>query len=273
MEALLIDPLPDKGGDEHEKLDESDPIVLVGTKIVAYIDQTVVEEAETVKYTNLYDASSEVDDSFHRGLGFHDKEEDLSVDEKKEGFISDSSSSEEIETDPLSSPEKNSGFLSIGGMKLYTHDISDVEDDEDKESSESSESEDSSNSSDSDTSSDVDDEIAKDYIEGIGGSYKDSNLDVSDDGIDINDTVIKFGGIALQEASREYGMKKPRPRKKSHSQPKSIKFGADMDDWSAIDDLMLVKDPRIAYAQKKKREKSNHSRRLPGKNIHRIILG
>ncbi|KAI7756546.1 hypothetical protein M8C21_008749 [Ambrosia artemisiifolia] len=176
-----MDPLPDEGGDEHKKLDESDTIVLVDTKVVAYVDQAKVEEeSETVKHT-AYDANSELDETFHRGLGFYDKEEDLSVNEKKEGFISESSSSEEIETDPLSSPEKNSGFLSIGGMKLYTHDISDVEDDEDKESEESSDSENSSNSSDSDTSSDdIDDEIAKDYIEGIGGSYKDSNLDVCD---------------------------------------------------------------------------------------------
>ncbi|KAM0020607.1 putative G-patch domain, R3H domain, R3H domain superfamily protein [Helianthus debilis subsp. tardiflorus] len=247
-----VDLLPDEVDDEHKTLDESNTIVLVDAKVVAYVDETKVEESETVKYSTEYDANSEVDDTFHRGLGFHDKEEDPCVNEKKEGPISASSSSEEIETDPLSSPEKNSGFLSIGGMKLYTQDISDVEDDdEDKESVESSESEDSSDSSDNDTSSDTDDEIAKDYIEGI-----------RDDDDVINDTLVKFGGIALQEASREYGMKKPRSRVKSQSQPKSIKFRADKDDWSAIDDFMLVKDPRIAYAQKKK--KKHEKRRLPG---------
>ncbi|KAD2394254.1 hypothetical protein E3N88_41231 [Mikania micrantha] len=259
-----IDPLPDDGAEEHKKLGELDPIVLIDTKIVACIDTSEIKECETVKYTNEHDANTEVDDSFHRGLGFIDKEENLCVKEEKEGFNSDSSSSEEVETDPSSSPEKNSGFLSIGGMKLYTHDISDVEDDEDNESVESSESEDSSNSSDSDTSSDIDDEVAKDYIEGIGRSYKDSNFGVSDGDADINDTLIKFGGIALQEASREYGMKKPQSRKKSQSQTNSIKFRADKDDWSAIDDLMLVKDPRIVNAQRKKHAKSNHPRRLPG---------
>ncbi|KAJ0673691.1 hypothetical protein HanOQP8_Chr12g0432681 [Helianthus annuus] len=251
LQTIWVDLLPDEVDDEHKTLDESNTVV-------AYVDETKVEESETVKYTTEYDANSEVDDTFHRGLGFHDKEEHPCVNGKKEGPISESSSSEEIETDPLSSPEKNSGFLSIGGMKLYTHDISDVEDDdEDKESVESSESEDSSDSSDNDTSSDTDDEIAKDYIEGIRDDDDDDDDDV------IKDTLIKFGGIALQEASREYGMKKPRSRVKSQSQPKSIKFRADTDDWSAIDDFMLVKDPRIAYAQKKK--KKHEKRRLPGK--------
>ncbi|XP_076902224.1 uncharacterized protein LOC143556897 [Bidens hawaiensis] len=260
---VMMDP------NEHKQLDESDPVVMVNTKTVVFVDQTIVKESETetVKYTTEYDTNSEVDDGIHRGLGFHEKEDDPCVDEKQ-GHVSDSSTSEEIETDPLSSPEKNSGFLSVGGMRVYTHDVSDAEDDEDNEN-ESSESEDSSDSSDSDASSDVDDEIAKDYIEGIGGSYKGLNLDVSDDDDDddddnINDTVRKFGGIALQEALREYGMKKPRSRMKSQSQPKSMKFRADVNDWSAIDDLMLVKDPRIAYKQKKKHEESNHSRRLPG---------
>ncbi|KAJ9557786.1 hypothetical protein OSB04_012400 [Centaurea solstitialis] len=302
---MHIDPLPDRGDDGHNKLDESDPIALVDSeesKIVAYLDQSPITESGTVKYTYEYGATFEVEDSFHRGLGFCDEEEDPRVTEtspvieNKEGSISDSSSSEEIETDvmednasdieTLSSPEKNSGFLSIGGMKLYTRDISDNEDDnddddddneEDEENLNSSESDDSSsssdndNDSDSDKNSDIDDEIAKDYVEGIGGSYKDAG-DIY--GVDINDTVKRLGGIALQEASREYGMKKPHSRKKS--QAKSIKYGGATDDWSAMDDLMLVKDPRILYSRKKKHaaklaqswpskaEKSNRSRRSPG---------
>ncbi|KAI3714944.1 hypothetical protein L6452_21906 [Arctium lappa] len=291
-----IDPLPDRGDDGDNNLDESDPHVLVDSKeskVVAYVDQTPVIESETVKYTYEYGASSEMEDSFHRGLGFCDEEEDPRVTdtspfiELKEDSISDSSSSEEIETDimednasdveTLSSPEKNSGFLSIGGMKLYTRDISDEEDD-DEENIESSESGDSSSSSDSDSDSDIDEEIAKDCVEGIGESYKDANRYISDDkdagdiyGVDI---VKRLGGIALQDASREYGMKKPHSRKKSKA--KSIKFGGATDDWSVVDDLMLVKDTRILYSQKKKHaaklpqswpskaKKSNHSRRSPG---------
>lgn len=278
-----MEPLPDEGGDEHTKVDESDHIVLVDTKetkTVSFDDQVKVKESETVKYTYEYGESSEVDNNFHRGLGFRDEEEDdPRVTEKKEGSVSDSSSSEEIETD-MSSPEKNSGFLSIGGVKLYTHDISDEEDDEedkenDDESLDSSESENSSNSSDSDsdTSSDIDDEIAKDYIEGIGGSYKNVNLDDTDDS-DVDDTLKRLGGIALEEASREYGMK-PRSRKKGQSQNQP-KFRGDKNDWSAIDDPILVKDPRILYSQKKKHaakswvEKSNRSRRLPGKKFLKL---
>ncbi|GKE23902.1 hypothetical protein Tco_1435414, partial [Tanacetum coccineum] len=110
-----INPVPEGDGDECNKVDESDPLVLVDakeTKVVTFADQTIVAEYEGVKYTYEYGSNSEADDSVHRGLGFCDTE-------NKDGSISDSSSSEEIETD-----EKNSGFLSIGGMKLYTHDIS-----------------------------------------------------------------------------------------------------------------------------------------------------
>lgn len=165
------------------------------------------------------------------------------------------------------SSEKNSGFLSIGGMKLYTQDISDQESDEeidgeslDEESSESLEPEDSVSSSDtSDSDSDIDEEVAKDYLEGIGGSDKvvdvkwlvEQDLDVSDDdgsssnGFD--DTIEKLGGIALQDASRDYGMKKPRSRKKA-----TPKTGVAAGDWSmALDDLMYLKDPRKISAKKK----------------------
>ncbi|XP_076956995.1 uncharacterized protein LOC143632332 [Bidens hawaiensis] len=233
-----LDPLPNEGDNEHKQLVESDPVVSVNTKTVVFVDQTLVKETETVKYTSEYDTTSEVDDVNLRGN--RNRNRPVIVSRKKFWIF----------------------------INRWRECVSDVEDDDDNGSSESKDSDDSS---DSDTSSDVDDEIAKDFIEGIGGSYKDSNLDVSDDDDDddddnINDTVRKFGGIALQEASREYGMKKPRSRMKSQSQPKSITFRADVNDWSTIDDLMLVKDPRIAYKQKKKKkhEKSNHSRRLPG---------
>nr|XP_043626833.1 uncharacterized protein LOC122598306 isoform X2 [Erigeron canadensis] len=275
-----IDLLPDDGSDEINKLEEPGSIDLVDTKetkIVASVGRATLAQYETVKNTYDYGASSEADGIFHRGLGFCEEEKDPFV-ENKAGSISDSSSSEEIETD-LSSPEKNSGFLSIGGLKLYTHDVShdgegddDKDEENDEETSGSSESEVSSNSSDSDDSSDIDDEIAKDYIEGIGRSFKDASDEEHADvyGVDIDETIKRLGGITLQDASREYGMKKPRSRKKSEIQPKSIKVESCTDDWSAIDDLMFVKDPRILYAQKKKHaaksraEKSNHSRRFPG---------
>ncbi|KAI3790353.1 hypothetical protein L2E82_03328 [Cichorium intybus] len=261
-----IDPLLDEDGDGNNKLDESDPIAVVNTKeskIVACVDQTLVKEPETVKYSYEFDTSLEVDDSFHRGLGFCEEEEeeeneddDPSVNgtspiiEKKEASISDSSPSDEIETEEEEEDDDISG------------------DEQSLDSSESGDS-DSSNSSDSDNYPDIDEEIAKDYVKGIGGSDK---KDVSY-GVDINDTLKKLRGIAIQDASMEYG-KKPCSRKKSRI--KSNKFETGTDNWSALDDLMLVKDPRIRYAQKKKHaakfpqswpskpEKSKHSRRFPG---------
>ncbi|KAI3771811.1 hypothetical protein L6452_02980 [Arctium lappa] len=318
-------PLVDESGDEHYKFDKSNPIVLLDSKeskIIAYIDETAAMDSETVKYTYDYVASFEVDDSCHRGLGFHDVAEERPnvigaspVIEKKECSGFDSSSSREMETDMMdddasdvdasSSPVTNSGFLSIGGMKLYTHDMSneeeeeeddDNDDDDDEESLDSSESEESFDSSDSDgaynSDCDIDDEVAKDYFEGIGGSYKVANvdelvgqvLDSSDDEDDttdgrFNEMLKGIGGIGLQDASREYGMKKPRSRKKNRAKPS--KFEAATDDWSALVDLMLEKNPRSLHRKKKhaaklpqswpsKAEKSKNFRRFSGekKKLH-----
>ena len=193
--------------------------------------------------------------------------------------------------------EKNSGFLSIGGMKLYTQDILDQESDEDndgesldEESSESCEPEESVSSSDisnSDSDSDIDEEVAKDYVEGIGGSdevvnvkwLEEQGLDVSDDdgssSSGFNDTVKKLGGIDLQDASIEYGAKKPRSRKKATN-----KTGVAAGDWSlSLDDLMYSKDPRTKSAKKKhvaklpqswpsEAQKSKNFGKFPGKEVH-----
>ncbi|KAK7347168.1 hypothetical protein VNO80_21695 [Phaseolus coccineus] len=76
---------------------------------------------------------------------------------------------------PNVSAKRNSGFLSIGGFKLYTQDISDDENEEynedssDEESSMLSENNDSECTSHSD--SDIDEDVAEDYLEGVGGSH------------------------------------------------------------------------------------------------------
>lgn len=328
-----MSPLVDEGGDEHNKFDESNPIVLVDSKeskIIAYMDQGPVTDTETVKYSYDYGASFEVNDSSHIGLGFHSQSEEnpsitevTPVTEKIKYTRFDSSSSPEMETDMMdddddyasSSRVTNSGFLSIGGMKFYTHDISNDEDEgddsnenddeenedgeeEDDDDEESSDSEDSCDSSDSDGAynsySDIDDEIANDYFEGIGGSYKVANvdqligqvLDSSDDEEDdinggrYSEMLKGVSGIALQDASREYGLKKPRSKNKSRARP--CKFGAATDDWSAVDDLMLVKKSRSRYGKKKhvaklpqswpsKAEKSKNFKRFSGKFIHLIM--
>lgn len=201
------------------------------------------------------------------------------------------------------SPEENPGFLSIGGLKIYTQDIVDNESDEeellDKESSESSESGDSSETSDSeevsDSDSDIDDEVAADYFEGIAGSKNivDVNQLVgrnrcssSDDGHpndSFDETLEKFGGIALQEASRGYGMMKRHSGRKCCA--KDRKFSNVKYAWSsALDDIMVVKDSRTTSGKKKhvpkfpkswpfEAQKSRKYGNTPGKDLfHNHLL-
>ncbi|GFS41688.1 D111/G-patch domain-containing protein [Actinidia rufa] len=318
--------------DAENNLDESHPIVLVDsekTRIVAYVDQTPATELQNSEFTYDYGTSFAMDDSSHRGLGFCTESEatpsgigsSLQMEEKEGSCFESSSSEGEMDADVCythgasteavsdllaesSSPEKNSGFLSIGGMKLYTQDISDEEDDSDDEveliaedSMESSE--DSAGLSESDSSedtsgsdSDIDDEIAEDYFEGIGGSdevvnikkFVEHGLDFSDDENTtagrFNETLEKLGGIALQDASREYGMEKPqsgRDYRVKTSRPRTNLHAS----LSVLDDLMLVKDPRNFSGRKKhvarfpqswpfEAQKSKYFRKIPGeKKKHR----
>lgn len=144
----------------------------------------------------------------------------------------------------------------------------------------SSESEDSEQMSDSD--SDIDDEVAEDYLEGIGGSDNilhskwlvEQELDMSDtdssSSSDFDETVEKLGGIALQDASREYGRRNARSQKKHNV---TERYARPL----AIDDLMLVKDPRTVSGKKKPvtrfpqswpsgAQRSKYSRNIPGKD-------
>ncbi|KAF5945886.1 hypothetical protein HYC85_016114 [Camellia sinensis] len=329
--------LPNEGNNADSNLDESHPDVLVDSKetlIVTYEAQTPSVEPQKSEFTYDYSTSFSLDDSSHRGLGFCAEEEatpsgigsSLQMEMKESDYFNSSSSEEEMDAnvsyvreastdlvDDLlaqsSSPEKNPGFLSIGGMKLYTQDILEEEDDEDgeelldEEKSESSGSEDSSESSESnsdgsndtsDSDSDIDEEVALDYFKGIGGSDKvvdikqfvEPVLDVSDDddstsGSCFDETLKKLSGISLQDASKEYGLKKPQSGKKfpaEASRPRDTRYTSS----SALDDLMLVKDPRTISARKKKHvarfpqswpseaQKNKNFRNFPGeKKKHR----
>ncbi|XP_057508599.1 uncharacterized protein LOC130791479 isoform X2 [Actinidia eriantha] len=324
--------LPNGDNDAESKLDKSHPIVLVDseeTRIVAYVDQTPAMEFQNSGFSYDYITSFAMDDSCHRGLGFCTESEatpsgigsSLQMAEKEGSCFESSSSEGEMDANvsythgvsteavddlpvQISPPEKNSGFLSIGGMKLYTQDISDKEDDGDDEvelidedSMESSEDSAGSSGSDrsedtSDSDSDIDEEVAEDYFEGIGGSDKVVNIKkFVEQGLDVsydentsagrfNETLEKLGGIALQDASREYGMKKPqsgREFRAKTSRPRTTPHAS----LSVLDDLMLVKDPRT-FSGRKKREarfpqswpfeaqKSKHFRKIPGeKKKHR----
>lgn len=307
------------GGNEGDiNLDESQPMNLLGSKdgrIFAYVDQTPGSKPQNVIYSCDYDSSFVLGDSSHRGLGFCDDSEATpsGIDsssirrEQQDASGSDSPSfKEEVDTDgnnnqedvveelldETSSKKKNSGFLSIGGMKLYTQDMSDDESDDQNdgesphdETSESySEVDGSEDLSDSDSV--IDEEVAEDYLEGIGGRDNvldakwlvEQDFDVSDDDSSsssgFDGTVEKLSGIAIQDVSREYCMKKPQaPSRKKYSTGDCCSY--------ALDDLMLVKDPRIFSAKKKyvaqlpqscprEAQKSKKSRNLPGaKKKHR----
>ncbi|KAL0451744.1 UNVERIFIED_CONTAM: Zinc finger CCCH-type with G patch domain-containing protein [Sesamum latifolium] len=315
----------DEGENCENNLVVSEPLVLVDsekTPIVAYIDEEPGKEPRNVEYMYDYTTSFMLDESSHRGLGYYHEVETSpdvigsspKMEEKESGSV-DSSSYEEGDMDAdddirgenaetgddlvaeMSDLEENPGYLLIGGTKIYTHDITDEDDeDDDEESSGSSVSETCSATSESDglsySGSDVDDEVAADYFEGIGGIDKIVNVDqllgqVSDASGDDTDsvesydeTLEKLGGIALQEASREYGMKNPVIGRKYRTKcKKSVPVKCDAS--FAIDDLMLVKDPRTASGKKKhvarlpqswpaEARKSKKLRKIPGeKKKHR----
>ncbi|KAK2646649.1 hypothetical protein Ddye_021844 [Dipteronia dyeriana] len=314
------------GNDRDDNMDKLQPIILLNSqdnKIVGYVDEMPTLNPHNVNYSYDYDSSFVLGESSHRGLGFSDESEAvqsgtaLSSIQMKDHQVSGSnslSSNEEVDTDEnikneegveksekivtdTSSPKENSGFLSIGGMKFYAQDISDEESGDeyngksvDDESSESySESDSSEDMLDSD--SDIDEEIAKDYLEGIGGSDNvleakwlvEQILDGSDDdnssSSGFDDTLEKLSGIALQDASKESGMKKGQPwSKKKLSVPAR-------DSWSfPLDDIIHLKDPRTVSAKKKhvarlpqswplEAQKSKMSRNFPGeKKKHRKEL-
>lgn len=316
----------DEVENQDTTFDASNPLVLISlgkTPIVAYLDEGPVKESQSVEYMYDYTTNFTLDESSHRGLGFHDEME-TSVDgigssskmEEKDSDSVDLSSSEAGDADPEvydganaeigddlmdeMSPEENSGYLLIGGTKIYTHDISD-EDDEGEEEEESSDedgsgtsdSEDDSATSESDdlpfSGSDIDDALAEDYLEGIGGVSNFVNVDqlvgqisdLSDEDSDsennIDETLQKLGGIGLQEASREYGMKKPAQGRNNRTETiklTPVKYVQS----SALDDLVLFKDIRTVSGKKKhvaralptwpsETRKSKKHRRLPGKDF------
>ncbi|KAL8488496.1 hypothetical protein ACS0TY_024685 [Phlomoides rotata] len=315
---------------QDSNFDASNPIVLIDsekTPIIAYLDEGPVKESQNVEYLYDYTTNFTLGESSHRGLGFHDEVGttidgigSLSMMEEKDSDSVDLSSSEEVDTGvegleayhganaeigedlvaEISHSKENLGYVMIGGTKIYTQDISDEGEEEelsDEEESGSSDSEDCSGTSESDdmsySGSDIDDEVAADYFEGIGGVGNIINVDQlvgqiydeSDEDSDSEDsfdkTVQKLSGINLQEASREYGMKKTGRERKNRTEVKNstpVKYV-----WSsALDDLMLVKDPRTISGKKKNvarpqqlwpaeaRKSKKFSRRIPGeKKKHR----
>uniref|UniRef100_A0A1J3EKT1 G patch domain-containing protein 2 n=1 Tax=Noccaea caerulescens TaxID=107243 RepID=A0A1J3EKT1_NOCCA len=296
-----------KSGDQ---MDGSNPMVLGksgSTQIVAFLDQTPSSSKEVkVNYDYEYEQSFVLGDDSHRGLGFCDDSDAAPSGGLKTGEEAAATEDEPM-PDVVKPSKRNSGYISVGGMKLYTEDISgeesgDEEDvnGEDGGSSGSSEQGEETESSESDCSEDmfgidseIDDEVAKDYLEGIGGSkimldahwLAEESLDKLDlsgssdssssDSSDEKKTG-KLCGFSLQKASMDYGKKKL-TRSRSSGNGKAPHP-------MAMDDLMFVKDPRSLSGRKNKKkqetkfpqswpsgaQKSKNSRNFPGeKKKHR----
>ncbi|KAK8602038.1 hypothetical protein V6N13_058301 [Hibiscus sabdariffa] len=322
---------PESGVLAHKgdnKKDELHPTIFLSndSQIVAYMDQTTPSKPSHANYTYEYGSDFVLGGRSHRGLGFDDESEatrsgiescaketeeqggacsNLSASDKEIGAGHDNNRkvddvvAEELIFDGLS-PKKNAGFLKIGGVKLYTRDMSDEETDEDydgdslgdessgtidQEEQDGAYENDSSGVS-SDDDSNIDVKVAEDYMEGIGGKGAildtkwlvdqalDEYDDVSSSNTSFDETLEKLGGIALQDASREYGMQKHQSRNKYSGGTKDV--------WlPALDDLNLVKDPRTLSGKKKhvaklprswplQEQKSKNSRKFPGeKKKHR----
>lgn len=320
----------DIGKVKDKNMDVSDPKVLVDsgkTQIYNYVDGASLTEPQSLKHTYEQRAGLGSDNTSHRGLGFSEELGRIrSVPKTSQNCVPEEESSlsslsfEEVETDftygdelsegddllaRIPSTEKNSGFLSLGGLKLYTEDIScseSVEDDDEVsngESIESFESVESSGSSENDGMSDadssIDEEVAEDYFVGIQGSERFVNADllvgkfchVTDDGIsggpggNDSDTLRKFGGNHFQDVSKECSLKKPQLGRKCSAKPGTSCTNA----WSsALDDLMAIKVCKTVSKKKKhgsrfplswpsEAGKSKNFRRSPGNYImfHRVL--
>lgn len=298
---------------EDGGLDESEPLVMVDSKeapISVHVDKTPSSTHSGFKYD--YGSKVVLGGSSHRGLGFSDEPEEIASGaeasskevEEEDKLCSDSTVQEmnnEAEADAdmdekvlagKSYPRMNSAFLPIGGVRLYTQDISGQEsgedeysESEDEEISESSEPdgiEDAEDTSDSD--SDIDEEVAKDYIEGIGGRdnvssvklFEEQEFDESTDDTssssEYEKTVKKLGGIALQEASTVCSIMKTYPNQRHVGRGR----------FSTMDDLMFVKDPRTAFGRKKhipqlpqswpcESQRNKTSKKFPGMNLIRDL--
>ncbi|KAH7688376.1 G patch domain-containing protein 2 [Dioscorea alata] len=184
---------------------------------------------------------------------------------------------EEEEEEEIKNERKNEGFLSIGGLRLYTEDVSSPDEamDEDQEEEQSSsesvedveegegsiEDDDLSSSIDLDDS-DIDDDVVEDYLEGIGGSsellgsewlagrsleeYDEDGLLKSRSNSDGDD--VKIGGSALMNASMEYGMKKGSVRKAKEKKKSvhGVSSIVDADIAAFYDDLLTRDSKRCA---------------------------
>lgn len=219
------------------------------------------------------------------GLGYHGEMETVAVQlerDEMDGF------------DSYSTPViRKSKYLTIGGVRIYTEDTSSPDEEEfdvtdesnSSDSEEEDEEDDSDGSSDVDTCSDIDEELVDDYLEGIGGSSEllkaewlaTVKLDKPDEsGLIVSDgNGVRIGGDdslcgnALMNASKEYGMKKPRSGK-GKGNLRSLQFGSpaiDIDVLELDDDFLRVKDSRTGSGKRKKKRQPPLSFSWPGEAL------
>ncbi|KAF3452796.1 hypothetical protein FNV43_RR03229 [Rhamnella rubrinervis] len=185
--------------------------------LYGYQYHSVDLQLQNVEFTYSCGSSFIFGDSSHRGLGCSDE---------LRGTPSNvEASSKQMEEQEESCDEDEYGEIMY---KQSSHSFEEAGTVGSSESDHPEEPEDTS-----DGNLDVDEEGAKDYIEGIGGSDKimkakwliEEDFGESDDdtssSLGYDETLGKMGGIVLQEASREYGMKKAHPRQK-HKNPYSM---------------------------------------------------
>lgn len=288
----------DEEGEEEEE-DELEQL----HRGLGFSDKLENAVSAVLSSTSVQEREESSDDSLSQEIEEDDDEEDSMDEGEHENVDEDEDGLELVHESPVKTPsrQKNSAFVSIGGVKLYTEDISDEDNDDYEEdssdegsSSESSESDDSEGSSNFD--SDIDDDVMEDYLDGIGGSsqilkskwlasqdlngHMIGNDDSSSD--EYGKTLKKLSGVALQEASREYGMRKQQSKKNPPA--KSQKAKTPEVAWSsAMDDLMLFKDPRRRPAKKKhvaqisqswpsKGRKNKNYGRFPGISLSIIMI-
>ncbi|CAO2841081.1 unnamed protein product [Amaranthus hypochondriacus] len=293
------------GFSEHSKV--SDNGGLLASTIVQETLELFNESSTHGMEEEMEDGEGSMDEEDNIVDEDEDEDEDKDEDEDEGGDgDGDEDSSCLLDKIPVktSSRKKNSAFVSIGGVRLYTQDLSDEEDGEEVEdcfeegsSSESSESDNSEDSSEFE--SDIDEDVMQDYLDRCGGVNEilkskwlalqhidgqeegdDSHNDSSTD--EYGETLKKLGGVALEEASKKYGMQKKKSKKKPS--PKSSKLKSAEGAWSStLDDLMLVKDPRQFSARKKHAaqfpqswpsggRKNKKYGRFPGTTFHIIVI-
>lgn len=268
-------------------------------QVVASVNQTPSYEIPSCDY------DSSVVGGRHLGLGFHDDkkvsddgsegEEDfvLAMVEDETEEVEENNETEEVgEASSRSRRKKgkkrNEGFLSIGGIKLYTVDISSPEDDSEEitdekdedscdsaeiYSSSDSESEELSSDDDLGDDSEIDEEVMEDYLEAIGGVdnlfkgddlEKNLDLDLSSDDDDdsIDGISRKLGRVTLLNASEQYGMEKKKHG--NNRKMKAKKIGDLIENYrsAALEDMVLEKDTR-GFISKKKKFHSQLSRSWP----------